>query len=121
HLSEYIPEFRGTNKSAIAVKDALLHQAGFVNLNFHGKVRSEDYSRDSSAVYPIKVADNFYLRRDYYAEVMWPSMLRSPLPTKGRYVYSDISMYVMKEIIERQSGKTLDKYVQEAFYMPLGM
>lgn len=48
-------------------------------------------------------------------------MLRSPVPTRGQYVYSDISMYVMKEIIERQAKQSLDQYVLNEFYKPLGM
>jgi CubicO group peptidase (beta-lactamase class C family) len=71
--------------------------------------------------FPVKVADNYYVRRNYYQDVMWPKMLRSPLPTRGKYVYSDISMYVMKEIVEHQAQKPLDKYVLDEFYRPLGM
>jgi CubicO group peptidase (beta-lactamase class C family) len=103
------------------VREAMLHQAGFVNLDFMSYVKPQDHSIDSSYFYPVKVADNYYLRRDFYRDVMWPKMLNSPLPTRGRYVYSDISMYVMKEIIERQSGMGLDRYVLEEFYKPLGM
>lgn len=48
-------------------------------------------------------------------------MLNSPIKTRGQYVYSDISMYVMKDIIERISGEPLNQYVSENFYQPLGM
>src|SRR5690606_3945407 len=41
--------------------------------------------------------------------------------TRGTYVYSDISMYVMKEIAEHITEIPLDQYVQENFYQPLGM
>ena len=48
-------------------------------------------------------------------------MMRSPLPTRGKYVYSDISMYMMKQIIEHETEKPLDTYVLDEFYKPLGM
>jgi CubicO group peptidase (beta-lactamase class C family) len=48
-------------------------------------------------------------------------MLTSPIRTRGKYVYSDLSMYVMKDIVERLSGVPLNQYVVDNFYKPLGM
>ncbi len=48
-------------------------------------------------------------------------MLRSPLQSHGRYVYSDLSMYVMKEIVEKLAQKPLDQYVQDQFFRPMGL
>lgn len=120
-IGEYLPDARFSNKAQIPVHDVLLHQAGFVNLDFYSDLRSSDHASDSSVFFPVKAADNYYVRRNYYQDVMWPKMLRSPLPTRGQYVYSDISMYVMKEIVEHQAQKSLDKYVLDEFYKPLGM
>jgi len=52
---------------------------------------------------------------------MWPEMLASPLRTRGKYVYSDLSMYFMKEIVETVSAEPLNIYSQNNFYGPLGM
>jgi CubicO group peptidase (beta-lactamase class C family) len=52
---------------------------------------------------------------------MWPQMLNSAVITRGKYVYSDLSMYFMKEMVERQSGQHLENYVLDKFYKPLGM
>jgi CubicO group peptidase (beta-lactamase class C family) len=120
-IGSYLPDARLSNKAQIPVHDVMLHEAGFVNLDFCSDLRASDHSRDSSVFFPVKVADNYYVRRNYYQDVMWPKMLRSPLPTRGKYVYSDISMYVMKEIVEHQAQKPLDKYVLDEFYRPLGM
>jgi serine-type D-Ala-D-Ala carboxypeptidase len=120
-IGTYLPDVRHTNKGAIPVRDVMLHQAGFVNLDFLGGLRASDHSTDSSYFYPVKAGENYYVRRGFYQEVMWPKMLRSPLPTKGKYVYSDISMYVMKEIVEHRAEKSLDQYVLDEFYKPLGM
>src|SRR5690606_19205835 len=54
-------------------------------------------------------------------EVMWPQMLQSAVKPVGSYVYSDISMYVMQKVVENVTGKSLDRYVKEEFYKPLGM
>lgn len=120
-IGSYLNEARKTNKEHIAVREVMLHQAGFINLDFFSALRSADHNIDSSFFFPVKVADNYFVRRNYYQDAMWPKMLRSPLKTRGQYVYSDISMYIMKEIVERQSGAQLDQYVMDEFYKPLGM
>lgn len=122
NIGFYIPKARTSPMNSIKVREVMLHQAGFIPyIAFHNNVQTGDYSRDSSATYPTKVADNYYIRKNYFKDVMWPKMLNSPIKTRGTYVYSDISMYVMKEIAERISGVPLDQYVQENFYKPLGM
>lgn len=120
-IGSYLSEARETNKENIAVREVMLHQAGFINLDFLSALRSADHNVDSSFFFPVKVADNYFVRRNYYQDAMWPKMLRSPLKTRGQYVYSDISMYMMKEIVERQSGAQLDQFVMDEFYKPLGM
>lgn len=122
NVGTYIPRARTSPMNNIKVREVMLHQAGFIPyIPFHNSIQPGDYSRDSSALYPTKVADNYYIRKNYFKDVMWPKMLNSPIKTRGTYVYSDISMYVMKEIAERISGIPIDQYVQENFYKPLGM
>jgi CubicO group peptidase (beta-lactamase class C family) len=121
-IGAYIPRARNTNKKDISVREVMLHQAGFVPfIPFYKNMLETDYSRDSTAAFPTKAADNFYMRKSYFAEVMWPQMLNSGLANRGKYVYSDLSMYFMKEMVERQSGKPIENYVMEQFYKPLGM
>lgn len=122
NVGAYIPRARTTPMNNVNVREVMLHQAGFIPyIPFHNSIQTGDYSRDSSAAYPTKVADNYFIRKNYFKDVMWPKMINSPIKTRGSYVYSDISMYVMKEISERLSGIPLDQYVQDNFYKPLGM
>ncbi len=115
----YFAPARNTNKSNIKVRDLLLHQSGIAP----GVVLPlvpEDVSADSSADYPIKTSDTVYLRKNYFKEVILPRMLDVAVDTP-KYVYSDLSMTYMKEVIENQSGTRLDEYVATQFYSPLGM
>ncbi|WP_245580816.1 serine hydrolase domain-containing protein [Daejeonella oryzae] len=122
NIGAYIPKARKNGKNEITVKEVMMHQAGFVPfIPFYKSIKSTDYQSDSSSAYPVKVADNYYLRKRYFEEVMWPQMLKSPVLTRGKYVYSDLSMYFMQDIVERQSGQRLENYVQKEFYQPLGM
>lgn len=122
NVGYYIAKARNTPMNGTLVRDVMLHQAGFIPyIPFHNFVKEGDYSRDSSANYPTKVADNYYIKKGFFNDFMWPKMLNSPIKTKGSYVYSDISMYVMQDIVEHLSEMPEDQYVQKNFYIPLGM
>ncbi|WP_307526040.1 serine hydrolase [Pedobacter sp. W3I1] len=122
NIGAYIPKARTTPMNNIQVREVMLHQAGFIPyIPFHDYVKTGDYSRDSSAAYPTKVADNYYIKKGFFKDFMWPKMLNSPIRTRGKYVYSDISMYVMKDIVEHISEEPLNQYTYENFYKPLGM
>jgi CubicO group peptidase (beta-lactamase class C family) len=122
NIGAYIPKARELPMNLIHVREVMLHQAGFIPyIPFHNTLTTSDYSRDSSAAFPTKVADNYYIKKNFFKDVMWPKMLNSPIRTRGKYVYSDISMYVMKDIVERLAGVPLNQYVIDNFYKPLGM
>lgn len=122
NIGYYIPKARNTPMENINVREVMLHQAGFIPyIPFHNFIKEGDYSRDSSAAYPTKVADNYYIKKGFFSDFMWPKMLNSPIKTRGAYVYSDISMYVMKDIVEHITEEPLDKYALDNFYTPLGM
>jgi CubicO group peptidase (beta-lactamase class C family) len=121
-VGSYVARARGTNKSDIHVRELMLHQAGLIPyIPFYERLTASDHSSDSSAAYPTKVADGYYLRKDYFRNVMWPQMLNTPLRGRGHYEYSDLSMYFTKEIVETVTSTPLNEYVQDNFYKPLGM
>jgi len=121
-IGTYIPMARKTNKNNIKIRELMEHQAGLIpDIQTYEKLKPTDISTDSSAIYPVKVAEHFYLRKNYFRDVMWADMLNSPLNTRGQYVYSDLSMCFMKEINEAITATPLNEYVQDNFYDPLGM
>lgn len=122
NIGYYIAKARTSPMNQIKVREVMLHQAGFIPyIPFHNFVKGGDYSRDSSALFPTKVADRYYIKKGFFNDSMWPKMLNSPIKTRGQYVYSDISMYVMQDIVEQITEVPEDKYVQDQFYAPLGM
>lgn len=109
------------DKAAIRVRDLLTHQAGFIpEIPFYTLVKDDDHRPDPAAGYPTRVSVSYYLKRNFYREVMWPKLLATPLKTPGTYVYNDLGMYVLREVVERIVGQPLDAYVEEQFYRPLG-
>src|SRR5690606_29437934 len=65
--------------------------------------------------------ENYFLRKGYFEDVMWPQMLNSAVKPTGNYVYSDLSMYFMQRVVEAQASTSLDNYVANEFYNKLGM
>ncbi len=121
-VGNYLPITRSTNKNDIKVRELLEHQAGLIpDIPTLEAVKPADRSTDSSAAYPTKVNENYYLRKDYFKDVMWPLMLNSPLRTRGKYVYSDLSMCFMQQIIETITATPENVYMLQQFYAPLGM
>src|SRR5207253_2893552 len=103
-------------------RELLEHQAGLIpDIQTFTKIKPTDYTVDSSANFPTKVNDNYYLRKNYFEEVMWPDMLNAPIKTRGQYVYSDVGMCIMQQIVETITAKPINNYVQQQFYNPLGM
>ncbi|WP_420148270.1 serine hydrolase domain-containing protein [Spirosoma sp.] len=122
-ISKYVARTRLIpDKSDIKIKEALLHEAGYTPyIKFYEKLKPSDMNADSSTAYPTKVADHYFLRANYFEDVMWPVTLYSKGGTRGKYVYSDVSMYMMKEVVETVSHQKLNDYVLNEFYLPLGM
>jgi CubicO group peptidase (beta-lactamase class C family) len=121
-LGSYVALARPTDKNSLTVRELLLHQAGLIpDIQTFGKVKPSDHSTDSSALFPTKVNENYYLRKNYFKEVMQPDMLNSPLKTRGKYVYSDVGMCLMQQVVETITAIPENLYVEEHFYKPLGM
>lgn len=121
-MGYYLPIAHNTNKDNIHVRELLLHQAGLIpDIPTFEKIKATDHSVDSSAAFPVKVNERYYLRKDYFKDIMLPTMLNSPLKTRGQYVYSDLSMCFMQQIIETITAVPLNTYVQQQLYTPLGM
>jgi len=121
-IGTYIATARTSDKNDIKIRELLTHQAGLIpDVRTWEDLKPVDLSSDSSALFPTKIAENLYLKKNYFRDVTWPKMLASPLKTRGKYVYSDVSMYIVKEIEETITTIPLDVYTQQNFYTPLGM
>lgn len=128
-LGDYLPWVRGTDKASLKLTDILLHQAGlnpFIPFyrevidtatgnpfpQYFSTVRTPDFS--------YRVAEDLYLRNDWQ-DTMTKRILSSKLTPAGNYIYSDNDFIFLGKIVEAVSGKTLDQYVRDEFYEPLGM
>jgi beta-glucosidase-like glycosyl hydrolase/CubicO group peptidase (beta-lactamase class C family) len=128
-LGSYLKWTKKTDKAHLKIEDILLHQAGLVPfIPFYketidtvtGIPNPEIYSDSSVAPFTIKVAKNLYLRKDWN-DTMFKRILKSPLTTPGKYVYSDNDFIFLGKVVEALTKTTLDNYVQTNFYDPMGL
>lgn len=127
-LSEMLPLFSSSDKKDITLKEMLTHNSGFLAwIPFYkstldsitGLPSTEIYSNTYSEEFPDQVANNLYIRKGY-SDVILQQIAESKLGRK-EYRYSDFSFIILKEYLEKETGKTLDVLVEEAYFRSLGM
>lgn len=127
-LGTMSPVFKGSNKQNINFKDLLSHYAGLpAGLPFYkealnqSKKPSEAYFRKTPEVnFTKKLGDSLYIRNDFSDTIM-KMIVDSKLSHKKEYRYSDLTFMILKDYLEKTTGKTLDVLIQENFYRSLGM
>lgn len=127
-LCDYIPELVDTcSYQNVGVRDILTHRAGlrpwipfYKKTLHHGRPDFRIYSTDSSAKYSVRVADDLYIDASY-EDSIFSRILSADIEASQEYRYSDLGYYLLMQVIENQSGRTLDSYVKEKFYDPMGL
>jgi CubicO group peptidase (beta-lactamase class C family) len=126
-LSKTLKYLENSNKKNITIREVMAHQAGLVAwIPFYQKTLKKGYPDTTiyrtvaSDEFPYRVAEGMYLRKDY-RQVIFDSIIRSPLSAKKEYRYSDLGFILMQQFVEQVTGKSLDQYMDEQFYKPLGL
>ena len=97
-VSRYIPELKGEGRERITIEHLLTHRSGY----------APDFDLGDRWVGHEEMLKRLYVEP-----------LRSA--PGARFVYSDIGMIVMGEVIQRVSGEPLDAFARKNIFEPLGM
>ena len=103
-VGKYIPEFvdkileDSKTRKMVTIKHLLMHTSGLPPFKLYYKI-NEDYSTRIDSVYKTKLDSK----------------------PGERMVYSDVGFILLGKIVERVSGKTLDQFVRDEIFSPLGM
>ena len=94
----YISGFTGRGKKDVTIRHLLLHRGGLPPFRrLYDIAVTEEGALDSVFTTPLVV-----------------------LPGDST-IYSDLGMITLGKVVEQITGKPLDQFVQEEFYLPLGM
>lgn len=127
-LGDYLPYLKGTNKADMKVLDILTHQARLKawipffrrTLNDDGTYKPGIYSTTAQGDFTVPVAENLYITKAY-RDSIYKAIIDSPLEPTAEYKYSDMGYYLLKQHIEIAAGKTLDQFLADTYYTPLGL
>ena len=127
-LSEMLPEYKNSNKANITLKQMLTHTAKLKAwIPFYGNTidtltglpSSKYYASVKSKKFPIKVANDLFMRKDY-KDSIFELIRKSDLRTRSGYKYSDLPYYLLMKYLEEFYGTSLDNLVQRNLYESLG-
>ncbi|MDA0313785.1 MAG: serine hydrolase [Bacteroidetes bacterium] len=127
-LEHYLPELKNTTKGGILLKNLLVHEAGLKAFIPHytktlssGKWNPSYYKDSISQEFTLPVSNEMFAKNSL-RDSLWKWTVNSELlPKPHGYVYSDLTMYFMQEVIERIVNQPLDGFVDQNFYAPLGL
>ncbi len=129
-MSDYLTELKSTNKNGLKIEDIMAHRAGlktwikFYEKTLSGKKSprpsSKFYAKKQTEKFNIPVTQSLFMLNDH-ADAMWQEIKESELRPTKEYKYSDLGFYLISDMVKRLSGKSLDQYVLDEFYQPLGL
>jgi beta-N-acetylhexosaminidase len=132
-IGEYLPELKNTNKENLILKDILAHEAGLVAFIPHyaktveaGNWKKEFYREQPEPGFSLPVSNDMY-GNNTLRDSLWTWTIKSDLRKlepgrkKYGYVYSDLTMYLLQELVERVTNQPLDEFMDQNFYAPLGL
>jgi beta-glucosidase-like glycosyl hydrolase/CubicO group peptidase (beta-lactamase class C family) len=127
-LGEMLPIFKASNKEQITFKELLSHYGRMQAwIPFYkatvdsSKMPMEKYYRKvATQGFTKRVSDSLFLRDDYHDTII-KKIINSPLMDKKEYRYSDFTFIILKQYLEKITGKPLDELAYDNFYKTLGM
>lgn len=127
-LKALLPVFENSDKQDIPFKDLLSHYARLqawvpfykATLDSSKMPLPKYYSKIKNEQFSKQVADSLFLRNDYHDSIM-KMIVDSKLLPKKEYKYSDFTFIILKDYLEKVTGKPLEVLVQEQFFKPMGM
>jgi len=95
---KFLPEFNNNGKENITIRNLLIHNSGLAAFK--------------------KYYDVYSTAEEVINDIMNLTPEQEP---GSKYVYSDLGMITLQKVIEKISRKTLDKFLEENLFIPLGM
>ncbi len=127
-LGDIMPILRGSNKDTVTIREALSHNGKLKpwipfylkTIDSVTKLPSLKYYRSKrSYKFPIKIAKNLYLRKDYI-DTIFQRIVDVPQRRKSGYKYSGLPFYLFKKYVEDTYKEKMDVLNDRLFYKPLG-
>ena len=122
-----MPELKGSNKQYITIRQILVHEAGlkdfipfYTSFSNNANLKDSILSNKKSDGFTNEINENLFVANDY-SRRMLAAIAASQLGEKGKYVYSDLGMIMLRIMVERITKQEFTEYLDETFYKPMGL
>jgi len=130
-VKKYLTHLDTTDKGDLIVEDIFAHHSGLPGwIPFYESTLEPEskslkridsyFMKVKSDSFPFQVCEDLFLRNDW-KDSIYNMIYNCDLRDERNYKYSDLGFYLFNQIVEELSGKTLNNYVDDNFYGPMGL
>lgn len=126
-MSKHLEFLKYSNKADITIKEVLTHRAGlqdwipfYKHVLENAEILDTVFSNIPSGKFSIKNGNGIYMNKNY-VDQMIDEIISSPINGRGKYLYSDLGMILLKQLVEKKSGVNFDYYLESNFYQCLDL
>lgn len=122
-IRKYLPELPDYG-DVITIRHLLMHRSGLPEYDQIG-VRYEDWAELYSDYKEFFTKDPWVHREEFFTRQTYLDRIASVKTLKfkpgSKFEYNNPGYFLMSQIVERASGRTLAQFAQEYMFQPLGM
>ncbi len=128
-LKEHLPLEDRASIRNIRVRSLLTHESGlqpnmpitsYVLVRDSTRARYRYFQRTPNPPYTIAVADSIYFNQNYL-DTIWTDVQSLGISKRQGYRYSDVNFVLLQRIVEELTQVSLDSFLNENFYGPMGL
>ena len=128
NLKSYLKDFNKTKQGEASIKDLLTHTSGWIPYISHqqylvkksGKLKRRFIKKSLSKKFSNQLSRSLYIKNNYY-KVIKKRIKKTELNNVGTYRYSGLFFCLIPEITKNLTGENLDTYLNDKFYLPMGL
>ena len=128
NLKYYLNDFNKTKQGETSIKDLLTHTSGWRPYISHqqylvkknGKLKRRFVKKSLNKKFSNQLSRSLFIKNTYY-NVIKKRIKKTELNNIGVYRYSGLFFCLIPEITKNISGDNLDKYLNDKYYLPMGL
>ena len=128
NLKYYLNDFNKTKQGETSIKDLLTHTSGWRPYISHqqylvkknGKLKRRFIKKSLSKKFSNQLSRSLFIKNTYY-NVIKKRIKKTEINNIGVYRYSGLFFCLIPEITKNLSGDNLDKYLNDKYYLPMGL
>jgi len=128
NLKYYLNDFNKTKQGETSIKDLLTHTSGWRPYISHqkylvkknGKLKKRFVKKSLTKNFSNQLSRSLFIKNSYY-KVIKKRIKKTELSNIGTYKYSGLFFCLIPEITKNLTGENFDKYLNDKFYLPMGL